>query len=136
MKKLPTDLEILNVIYEQYYEEFKNYTKEDKSRDAKIYVPIDVQKIASKLKVDVDIVFGRLYYHLDQKFRYKQDDGSSIPFFALKAGNDIHSVNFPFLASVLASLRDDAKKHRISIWIAIVSLIIALISIAISISGI
>ncbi len=108
MKRLPTDLQILNEIYEWYYNTFTQYIDEDKNRDTKIYVPIDIVHIAKRLKVDVDIVFGRLYYHLDKKYGYAQDDGTKIRLFTLVAGRDTNCVNFPLVASVLADLRDQA----------------------------
>jgi len=135
MKRLPTDLEILNAIYERYYEIFAQYTDGDDSRSTKIYVPIDIKQIAEDLKVDGDIVFGRLYYHLEKKHGYRQGDGSLAPFFSLSVGGSSHCINFPLAASVLADLRDQAKKHNVATWIAVGSLIISIVSIVISIIG-
>ncbi|MBN8581766.1 MAG: hypothetical protein J0L96_13940 [Anaerolineae bacterium] len=133
MKKLPTDLQILNQIYEQYYNSFVTFSNDKKDRDTKIYIPIDIEKISKKLGVDIDIVFGRLYYHLDKKYGYKNEDGSSVYLFALKIGNDRHCINFPLAASVLAGLRDEDKRHQTSITLAVVSLFISIISILLSI---
>ena len=41
MKRLPTDLDILNVIYERYYDTFTQYTDGDDSRSEKLYVHTD-----------------------------------------------------------------------------------------------
>lgn len=71
MRRVPTDLEILNVIYEQYYDEFSSYDKNSPTRSSKIYVPIDIGAIARRLH-DGDIVFGRLYYHLEKKYGYQR----------------------------------------------------------------
>ena len=60
---LPTDLQILDAIYEKYYETFTAYLRIAPDRTAKIYVPVDIACIARQLGVDPDIVFGRLYYH-------------------------------------------------------------------------
>lgn len=68
--KVPTDLAILDAIYEQYYDEFASYDKESPTRSSKIHVPIDIISIAERLRVDRDIVFGRLYYHLNAKYEY------------------------------------------------------------------
>ena len=135
MKRLPTDLQILEAIYERYYETFVKYSEEDHSRSAKIYVPIDIKQLAKDLKVDGDIIFGRLYYHLEKKHVYRQDDGSLVPFFSPRVGGDTHCVNFPLAASVLADLRDQARKYNTATWIAVGSLIIAIVSIVISILG-
>jgi hypothetical protein len=133
MPKIPTDLKILRVIYDRYYDNFQAYSNEKKNRSSKIYVPVDVGEIAKSLDVDADIVFGRLYYHLNERFSYKHDDGSKVEFFALGVGNDHHCVNFPYLASVLADLQDQNRKHLMTTIIAGLSLVIAIISILISI---
>lgn len=135
MKRLPTDLQILDAIYERYYATFTQYTNGDDTRSAKIYVPIEIKQIAEDLHVDGDIIFGRLYYHLEKKHGYRQDDGSVVHFFGLRVGGDTHCVNFPLAASVLADLRDQSRKHNIATWIAVGSLIIAIVSIVISILG-
>ena len=132
MTKIPTDLKILGVIYDRYYDNFHAYSDENKIRSSKIYVPIDVEEIAKSLKVDVDIIFGRLYYHLNEKFSYKHD-GSKVEFFALCVGSDRHCINFPYLASVLADLEDQNRKYRTATTIAVLSLIIAILSIIIAI---
>lgn len=132
MKKTPTDLEILNTIYNRYYNEFTKYSEMEKTRDTKIYVPIDCAEIAKQLGVDGDIVFGRLYYHLENKYGYAQDDGSKVHFFALVAGKDRHCVNFPYLASVLATLREENRKFRIATSTAVLALIISLVSLCVS----
>ncbi|WP_421763694.1 hypothetical protein [Ekhidna sp.] len=129
--KVPTDLQILSEIYSSYYDEFRSYKEE--SRRNKIHVPIDVEKIANKLGVDEDIVFGRLYYHLNQKYGYKQDNGVRVDFFLLGLGNERHCVQFPLMASVLADLKKENRKFKIATTIAIISLIISLISLSISI---
>ena len=135
MKRLPTDLQILEAIYKRYYETFVKYSKEGHSRSAKNYVPINIKQLADDLKVDGDIIFGRLYYHLEKKHGYRQDDGTSVSFFSLGVGGDTHCVNFPLAASVLADLKDQARKYNIATWIAVGSLIIAIVSFVISILG-
>lgn len=132
MIRTPTDLEILNTIYNRYYNEFTKYSEGEKTRDTKIYVPIDFAEIAKQLNVDGDIVFGRLYYHLENKYGYIQGDGSMVHFFALVVGNDRHCVNFPYLASILATLRQENRQFRIATSIAVLSLVISLISLGVS----
>ena len=133
--KIQTDRKLLQEIHDRYYETFASYQKGDDSRDSKIYVPIDVDKVASAFDVDGDIIFGRLYYHLDRKYGYKQDDGRMVHFFARVAGNDRHCVNFPLLTAVLADLKLENRKFRIATGIAFLSLIISIIAIYFSTSG-
>lgn len=135
MKRLPTDLRILNAIYDRYYDMFAQYADADESRNAKIYVPIDIKQIAQDLNVDGDIIFGRLYYHLEKKHGYVHDDESSVHFFSLRVGEDMHCVNFPLMASVLADLRDQARKRNTATGIAVGSLIISIVAIVISVFG-
>ena len=129
--RIPTDLEILNTIYELYHKDFVMYDQDETVRETKIYIPINCQKIADRLKVNGDIVFGRLEYHLEKKYGYKIADEpvpTRVRFFAWKVGNDRHCVNFPLLVSILAGLRQDRKNFWTSTAIAISALIISLIS--------
>jgi len=133
MAKIPTDLKMLGMIYDRYYADFINYSDENKTRSSKIYVPIDIDELAKSLNLDSDIVFGRLFYHLNEKYGYKNDDGSRVDFFAIRVGGNHHCMNFPYLGSVLADLRDQNRKYITATSIAFLSLIIAITSIAISI---
>jgi hypothetical protein len=96
-------------------------------------VPIDVKEVAAELDADPDIVFGRLYYHLDAKHRYRQDDNSLVNLFTLKAGEDRHCINFPYLAALVANLQDENRKYRTATRIAIWSLVVSIVALLISI---
>lgn len=125
--KVPTDLEILNTIYDAYYKEFQDYTSGAANRrSSKIYVPIECRLIAKKLNVDADIIFGRLYYHLEQKYGYTRADGSKVSFYSKKVGPDDSCVNFPLLASVLAGLQEENGNFRLSIWLSSVAIVISI----------
>lgn len=127
--KVPTDLKVLSTIYKLYYEEFKNHSGEpgiENGRESKNFVPIDCKMIAKELDVDGDIVFGRLYYHLEQKHGYTRSDGSNVVFFSLMVGPDRHCINFPLMASVLAGLQEDNSKFKLSIWLSALAVVIAL----------
>ena len=126
--KIPTDLEILDAIYELHHEDFVSFMSGEPRRDSKIYVPIDCKKIADSLKVDVDIVFGRLYYHLEKKYGYRRDDESVVYFFDSRVGNDVHCINFPLMTSVLAGLRQERNNFWTSTRIAGIALIFSLLS--------
>ena len=128
MKWPPTDLEIIEEIYNRYYDQFSSFSKDSANRVSKIYVPIDIQSLANHFRVDGDILFGRLYYYLDRKYGFEQPDGTKVPFFSLRAGQDLNVVHFPLLASVLAQLRADHKKHLIATWLSVAAIVIALLS--------
>jgi hypothetical protein len=115
--KVPTDLEILEAIYTLCYHEFASFRKESpNARNAKVYVPIDVDKIASHLSVEKDIVFGRLYYHLNNKYSYTKPNKTKVEFFALALGpedkREVDCIQFPLMVSVLAELRYEQKVRR------------------------
>lgn len=135
-KPLPTDLEILNAIYNRYYDTFIAYSRDVKmARVSKVLVPIDIEAIASVFKVNPDIVFGRLYFHLEPKHGYTKDDEARVVFFEKEiAGGDRHVVNFPLLSSVLAGLRYEHKKQRDATGLAIAALVLSLVSIVISVA--
>lgn len=132
MKQLPTDRALLSAIYDRYYAAFSSYSKEESPRSSKIYVPIDVEELAREFRVDPDIIFGRLYYHLNQKYGYSHEDGTKVPFFTLKAGGDRHCVNFPYLASILADLADEHSRYRTATGLAALSLVISAASLVIT----
>ena len=130
--KLPTDFQILNYIYAHYYDAFSAFDSDAPERRTKIYIPIDISAIANRLGVDPDIVFGRLYYHLEEKLSYKRSDGSNVHFFMLTDGSDRHCVNFPLLASILAGMRQERRKDLWAISIAVTSIVISVFSIVVS----
>ncbi len=132
MKNIPSDYKLLTEIYERYYEQFKNFSREAPERDSKIYVPIDIRAIADHLKTDEYIIFGRLYTHLDKKYGYKNDDGSLSPFFSMQAGKDRHVINFPLLASVIAGLKEERSKQNTSMYLSIIAITISFLTLAIN----
>ena len=108
MRRPPTDREIIRAIHKRYYDAFGRFDRSspEPERSSKIYVPIDCEVIAKELEVDPDIVFGRLYYHLNKKYGYEKPDGSKVELFAFAIGKDRHAVNFPLLSAVLAELEE------------------------------
>lgn len=133
MEKLPTDLQVLNFIYDTYYKQFIEFTKDNPTRSASIFIPIDIGMIANKFGVHGDIVFGRLYYHLEKKYGYQNPNGTKVPFFALNVGSDKHCINFPYMASILANIRDKEKKDKLTRSRSNWALLIAGISVIVSI---
>lgn len=129
MRQLPTDLEILDEIYERYYDTF---VSEKRSRISVPYVPIEICRIASALRIDGDIVFSRLHFFLDGKYKYQQSNEFWVHFFYLKFEErgkvDRHCINFPYMASVLAELRVERQRRRADVTLARIAIIVATLS--------
>lgn len=146
MRNTPTDLQLLEYIYTKYYQEYINYVPEKRQRVERIYVPLDLQRMATHFKVDINILFGRLYYHLDYKYAYKKDDGKRVAFFQNelhgdiydvadgkhKAHRDVDCINFPYLTAVVANLREERKKYTEAAIIAACSVLISAIALLVS----
>ena len=52
MTNIPTDLKILDAIYNHYYADFQAYSEVNKKRYSKIYVPVEIAKLAAEMGVD------------------------------------------------------------------------------------
>jgi hypothetical protein len=97
-KTLPTNLQVLDAIYSRYYDTFADFDSKG-DREHKVFVPIDIPMIARDLEVDPDIVFGRLYYHLDHQYAYRKDNNVRVHLFVKDDIPKIRdAVNFPYLA--------------------------------------
>ncbi len=80
---------------------------------------------------------GRLYYHLEPTYGEPATLGEGRKaFFTLAAGKDRNCVNFPLLEAVLAGLWQQQRRDLWAIRTALVSLVIALASLAVSITAI
>lgn len=131
MKKIPTDLEILTEIYNRYQDTFRAYATEEPDRIARIRVPIDIGKVAEEVGVEEDMVFGRLYYHFNKKYSYRDENGDKITFFTSLKFEGM-SVNFPLVASVLADLETENMKYKTAISMATGALSLSVIALALS----
>jgi hypothetical protein len=78
------------------------------------------------------IIFGRLYYHLQNKYGYTKEDGGKVPFFTMQAGSDEYCVNFPYLSSILATLRLESRRYAVTTWLAVIALVVSSIALGIS----
>lgn len=93
-------------------------------------MPIDVDLIGKNLGVDCDILFVRLYYRSNERYSFINDLDQRVDLFAPSIEADgrpeAHLVQFPFMASVLAELKSEKKKHVAQIKIGWISLLISL----------
>jgi hypothetical protein len=93
------------------------------------YLPIDVSAVARRLECKPELLFGRLYYYLDAKYRYKQDNDALVSLFYLNLNGKRHCVHFPFLASILAQHDDEHRRHSWSLAVSFVALVLPLAAI-------
>lgn len=127
-KPLPTDLQILNAIYNRYYDAFVAFDTDPSIRRTKLYVPIDSALIAADLGVDPDIVFGRLHYSLEQRHAYKNSKGHTVHFFTNEVEEGSWTVHFPYLGSALADLRYAHGQSKLATWLAGAALIVSIVA--------
>lgn len=132
-RPIPTDEHLLAMIYKNNLKAFSDWSEDNKTRVAKIWVPIDIDTMAKKYRCDPDLIFGRLYYHMNQKYGSTTGDGQDVNFFNMRLANDRHVVNFPLLTSVLANLQDERKRFIVSTRLAALSLVVSAISIGIAV---
>lgn len=91
------------------------------------YLPVDLNAIAHKLNCKPEILFGRLYYHLDAKHCYKQDSGASVHLFHINIQDKGHTVHFPYLTAILAGHDQEYKKQ---LWSTAFSVLAIALSVA------
>jgi hypothetical protein len=132
-RPIPTDETLLATIYKRNLKAFSEWTENNKTRVTKIWVPIDIDELGKKFRCDPDLIFGRLYYHMNEKYGSSTGDGQEVNFFNMRLANDRHVVNFPLLTSVLADLQDNRKRFIISTRLAALSLVVSAISIGIAV---
>lgn len=132
INNIPSDFTLMKEIYVRHYKEFKDFTKGEPSRETKIYVPIDIKSIAKRFSADENMIFGRLYYHLEKKYGYTNDDGSLVPFFSSRVGQDKNAVNFPLLASIVSGLREERSTQLTTRIISISAIIISVLTLSLN----
>lgn len=124
MRKILTDFDLLSEIHRRYYDKFRSF-EGSVDRISKIYVPIDIVDLAKYFEKDPDVIFGRLYYHLERKFGYVRDDKTKVAFFTPAVGSDKNAVNFPLLAAVLADLQEKRSKDNWSFRFSVFAIIVS-----------
>ena len=131
MAHLPTDRKILKCIYEMYEPAYPS--KESSAGPVKTdpWLPIVVGDVAKKLDVRPEMLFGRLYFHMANKYSFKQDEDHSIHLFERKVGQAMHCGNFPFLAAILADRVDEYRWRLWTLWLSGAAVLISLAAFAI-----
>jgi hypothetical protein len=136
-RRLPTDREILEAIYRRHSAQYEAVSRGDdtKSRDSKVYFPVDLAAVADDLRVDGNLVFGRLHYYLDRKHAYRNErDGSWTLLLWLRSDRPEgrHWINFPLMTSVLAGLQEDDRRVKWTRDLAIWSLVVSVAAVVLS----
>ncbi|WP_426994382.1 hypothetical protein [Methylomonas sp. CM2] len=129
MSALPTDRRILECIYEMYQNAYPGRELGEARGKYDPYLPINVTDVATRLGCLPELLFGRLYYHLDAKYRYEQDGGAKVHLFSLQVGSERHCVNFPYLAAVLAEKDEEHSRQLWSLWLSIAALVLSVAAI-------
>jgi hypothetical protein len=127
--KLPTDLAVLQTIYDMNLPAYAARTGKGGNSP---FLPIDLHATASALGCNVDVLFGRLYYHLSHKYGTTDERGQHIKVFEKIVGPDRHCVHFPYLAAVLAQMIDERRQRRISWGLTGGALLVSIVALAIS----
>ena len=131
-KKRATDLNILSFIYDHYYDEFCHYDNDETIRAGKVYVPIDCHKVAEYFGVNKDIIFGRLYYHLANKYKYQHEPNVTVKIFEFEVDGDPKCIHFPYLASVVSDLRQQDRRFKQTLWASVIAVTISIASLSIT----
>ena len=137
---LPTDLEILKAIYDLYYEEFLS-ANDDLYSEKVIYVYIDTGKIAKELNTDARLLSRRLFWLAEKgeskyTFIYGEEFKKHIEKFKPVPGNPQQviieganaKIDFVWVTSKLADLREKEEKFWIGRVIASLAFIGSLVS--------
>jgi hypothetical protein len=127
MNLLPTDRQVLKCLFEMYEPTYPGETNGGKGENDP-YVPVDLRAVAARLGTKPELLFGRLYYHLDAKHRYQQDSGAWVNLFHLNVENKGHSVHFPYLAAILAGHDQEYRKQFWSMAFSVLALVLSVVS--------
>jgi hypothetical protein len=129
MKKLPTDRQVLRCIYDMYKAEYPGVPGSDGRPINDPFLPVNLNHIAGHLGCPPEIIFGRLYYHLNHKYSYERRENVDVSFFYVEFKGRTHCVQFPLLASVLASLDEDNRRQLWALRFSFVALVISIAAI-------
>ena len=134
MARLPTDRYLLQCIFDVYAADFPGPKDAGGTGLNDPFVPIDIHAIAKRVDMSPELVFGRLYFHLDHKYRYKHESGAITSLFQLQVGDKRHAVQFPYLASILAEKNQEFRRFAFSLGLSAVALGVSISSLIVSLA--
>jgi hypothetical protein len=127
----PTDFELLRAIYRRHRDE---YAESIASGQSIVMVPLDLPGIAQELGVNANSIWGRLYHHLDPLYAEEKGKAGRKALFVARPGDEPDLINFPFLEAVFAGLWQQRRRDLWTLWIAFVSIGIAIGALVVSIA--
>ena len=112
MKHPPTDLQLLQAIYEEHRDAYNRTASTGPT------VPIDYEAVVRRLEINAQSVYGRLYYSLNPRYEARYEDAPRKERFTARLdAPDV--INFPLLEAPLA---DHWQEDRRASWSLRVSL--------------
>ena len=120
---LVSDLAILDEIH-KVYEPIYLAGLDEEGVLHKTYIPIDIHDIARRLGMNKHILFGRLYYHLDQKYRYKDFDEAETHLFLREIRGQRHCIHFPLLSAAVSERQHEVNRLLVPIVVSITSSVV------------
>ena len=132
MSKFSSDREILKCIYHMYESKYPGIPPGGVKGENDPHIAIDIRAVAECLGCNAELLFGRLYYHLSNKYKYKQEGGAIVSLFYMKAGEKRHVVNFPYLAAVLAEHEQEYRNRLWSLGLSILALVLSVASLVVN----
>ncbi len=127
----PTDFELLRAIYERHDDDFEANSA---TRETRVYQPIDIPALAKSLDANEDMIFGRLYHDLDQRYGERPEPGRARKaFFTPLVGSEPNCVNWPLVVGVLARLWEERRRNFLTLGLAVASSVISVAALVVSI---
>jgi hypothetical protein len=122
VRSFPSDLKILERIHRQYLD---HYLSAGGIVEPGYVAVGNLADLAAKLGQDRDLLVGRLRYHINRKYSYKDASGQETHLIVEEHG--YYLVNFPLLVGLIANLREEKKRYRTSICLSVTATIVSVI---------
>jgi len=80
--------------------------------------------------MDIELLWGRLYYHLDKKYSF-QNNNEITHLFLAKIGDDRNAINFPLLSATASELNESHKRFTVPIALSIIAVAVSIVAVLI-----
>jgi hypothetical protein len=117
VQRLKTDREILRALYDLYVADYP--AKGDP------FVEIDVHAVAKKLGCGPELLFGRLYYDMGTRLRFRDPKDPNVSLASVyekQVGPKRNCINFPYVAALLAGMDSEHRRNRVASVLSIIAL--------------